>query len=240
MKLSNWFKIAWWSFLLVALSYAIFVRFPSFKEGNATAIDSLVLVIWLALALVPIFREIELLGIKLKQESQVLPKQLEILKKSRKDGTVLTSPKTKEALKKFDSPLLTEQEQILKDEMAKINPATQEEKDDIFYRALASSQIAVTFEKTYFTIFGSQIKTLQHLNESMKSTLNKKEVRKFYEEAKTTNQKFYTTYSFEEWLGYLGASYLIKQKEESIGITVRGKEFLKYIVDQRYTSKKAG
>ena len=240
MKLSNWFKILWWIALLLLLSYAVYVRFPNFKTGNATAVDSLVLIIWFALALVPIFKEIELPGIKLKQEQEPPKNQLEVLKKNKEAAPTLVSSKTRETLRKFDSPLLTEQEDILKEEMKKINPSSEEEKDEILYRALASSQIAATFEKNYSIIYGSQLKALQYLNEKPGMTIDSDNLKYFYEEAKLRYPGFYASYSLENWLNYLLTSFLIVQSGEKVGISTRGKEFLKHIIDQMHSFNKIG
>ena len=108
------------------------------------------------------------------------------------------------------------------------------------YRALATNQIAFTLEKIYLTIYGSQIKTLQRLNETAGRGVNVADVKTLYEQAKSKYPKFYATYSFENWLNYLYTSVLIKQLGEKIAITIRGQEFLKYLISQGYSSEKTG
>jgi hypothetical protein len=70
MKLPNWFKIAWWVLLSIVLSTFLYRRYPDMIVGRAAAADIVVFVIWVALLLAPIFSEVSLLGISLKQEIQ--------------------------------------------------------------------------------------------------------------------------------------------------------------------------
>ncbi len=233
MKLPNWFKILWWILLFILLSYAVSIRFSSFEAGKSNAVDTLVLIIWFALALVPIFNEIELPGLKLKQDRDPLEKQKD------ENVSILNPSKVKEILEAFDSPLLIDQERMLREEMKKIKPTTEDEKDQILYRALASSQIAATFEKTYSVIFGSQLKALQYLNESG-GLVDVNNLLQFYRDAKASYLKFYATYSFESWVKYMQSAVLVIKEGEKVGITIRGKELLKYIVDKRYSLNKAG
>jgi hypothetical protein len=76
MKLPNWFKIGWWIFLLVVITRFLVQRYPELVSGHAAPADVFVLFVWVALALVPIFQEINLFGIKLKQEIKKLEAEL--------------------------------------------------------------------------------------------------------------------------------------------------------------------
>ena len=240
MKFSNGFKILWWSILLILLSYCVCLRFPAIKSGELTATDSVVLLMWFALALVPIFKEIELPGVKLKQDTESLKNQTSTIENSIAETTKLNPSKYKEALEKFDNPLMTEQIKSLKGEMQGLDITTSEEKEEILYKALASNQIARAFETIYYSIFGSQIKALQHLNQSGLSLINVDQLQVFYNEAKTKYPVFYSTYTFESWLNYLQSSVLILSEGGNISITIRGQELLKYLIAQRYSFDKAG
>lgn len=68
MKLPNWFKVIWWLALLIISSYVLYQRYPALIAGTPSSLDVVLLIIWIALALVPIFQEINFLGIQLKQE----------------------------------------------------------------------------------------------------------------------------------------------------------------------------
>ena len=68
MKLPNWFKIAWWILLTALLTAYLYRRYPDLIVGRAVPADIVVFVIWIALLLAPLFNEVSLLGIKLKQQ----------------------------------------------------------------------------------------------------------------------------------------------------------------------------
>lgn len=68
LQLPNWFKILWWILLLAILSFILSQRYDDIIKGTPSNIDAILLIIWVALCLVPIFQEINLLGVKLKQE----------------------------------------------------------------------------------------------------------------------------------------------------------------------------
>jgi hypothetical protein len=72
MKFPNWFKIVWWLIILSAIGYLLFQRFADISIGKGNSIDIFLLLIWIALALAPIFQEISLPGITLKQQFEEL------------------------------------------------------------------------------------------------------------------------------------------------------------------------
>jgi hypothetical protein len=68
LKLPNWFRVIWWIILLTILSRILYERYSDIIAGKSTSLDIVALIIWIALALVPIFQEVNLFGLKLKQE----------------------------------------------------------------------------------------------------------------------------------------------------------------------------
>src|SRR6266567_6725308 len=68
MKLPNWFKVIWWFALIALLTAFLYHRYPVLVTGKAAVADIVVFVIWVALLLAPLFNEVSLLGITLKQE----------------------------------------------------------------------------------------------------------------------------------------------------------------------------
>ncbi len=78
MKLPNWFKILWWIILLFFTGAFLFNRRTALLDGNSTTFDIFVFLIFVALMLVPIFAEVELFGIKLKQEIEELKDRIDI------------------------------------------------------------------------------------------------------------------------------------------------------------------
>ena len=68
MKLPNWFTISWWLLLVGLLSAFLGHRYTDLAAGRAVPADIVVFVIWVALLLAPLFNEVSLLGITLKQQ----------------------------------------------------------------------------------------------------------------------------------------------------------------------------
>jgi hypothetical protein len=76
MKLPNWFKILWWILLLLIVTYFGWQRYDSFAKGSVTVLDVFVFLIWMALLLIPLFKEVKFFGIELKQEIDSLRKEV--------------------------------------------------------------------------------------------------------------------------------------------------------------------
>ena len=133
----------------------------------------------------------------------------------------------KELLKLFDNRLIREIEEKIKAEF-KTMEHTREEKEELLIKMCASERIAHLFDRIYNTIFGSQIFALQHLNTYVGTSVNISEVEPFYDKVKTQYPRIYP---FENWLRYLESTGLILRKDDGVLITIRGQEFLKYLID---------
>ncbi|NDQ56987.1 MAG: hypothetical protein GZ088_07940 [Acidipila sp.] len=72
MKFPNWFKLFWWSSLLLAFSSILIPRYKGFVAGQSTPVDLLLSLVWVALLLLPLFQEISLFGVSLKKEIESL------------------------------------------------------------------------------------------------------------------------------------------------------------------------
>jgi len=68
IKLPNWLKIVWWLSLVCFFAYLLFERYDSIINGVATAIDIIIFLIFIALLIIPLFREVNIFGIGLKKE----------------------------------------------------------------------------------------------------------------------------------------------------------------------------
>ncbi|KIQ25547.1 hypothetical protein [Xanthomonas campestris] len=66
------FRSIWWLILVICLSYVIGQRLTTIESGDARPIDFLLIVIWLGVCLGPLFAEIHLPWIKLKQKMDEL------------------------------------------------------------------------------------------------------------------------------------------------------------------------
>ena len=79
-KLPNWFKVAWWLLLTGLLTTYLYRRYPELLLGDAVSADIVVFVIWIALLLAPLFNEVSLLGVTLRQQldelKEVVSKQI--------------------------------------------------------------------------------------------------------------------------------------------------------------------
>ncbi len=80
MKTPNWFKIVWWLVLLGITTVTLILRYKDITSGNSVPFDVVVLLIWVAIMLAPIFQEVSILGVKLKQSIDELKNQVNEVK----------------------------------------------------------------------------------------------------------------------------------------------------------------
>lgn len=76
MKNTENFKIFWWFVLVLVIGFFLYGRQDYLLEGKPTYFDAIVLIIWVGICLAPIFQEMDLFGVKLKQDIQDLKKDL--------------------------------------------------------------------------------------------------------------------------------------------------------------------
>jgi len=76
MQLPNWAKISWWLLLVGVLSFFLRERLPDLLIGKTGAADIAVFGVWMALLLAPLFSEVTLLGVTLKNEIEELKGQI--------------------------------------------------------------------------------------------------------------------------------------------------------------------
>jgi hypothetical protein len=67
MKLSPGFRVAYWLVLVLSLGRFLLLRLEDAVAGRATGADIVIFAVWVALLLAPLFSEVQLLGVKLKQ-----------------------------------------------------------------------------------------------------------------------------------------------------------------------------
>ena len=129
------------------------------------------------------------------------------------------------------SPLLVEgTKSILQDPLVANTPAG-EARDQLLARHLASAQIALYFERVYQHIFGSQIQAIRVANGGLGVSFA--ELHPIYE--KVIDKHVIT---FEEWLHYIHSyAEMVTVDDDRVHITERGREFLKYLVQMRYSDK---
>jgi hypothetical protein len=76
VRFPNWFKVAWWAVVTALVTAFLFLRFPQLVAGHAAPADVVVFLVWCALVLAPVFAEVELLGLRFKQEIEKAKQEL--------------------------------------------------------------------------------------------------------------------------------------------------------------------
>jgi hypothetical protein len=129
--------------------------------------------------------------------------------------------------REFQGPLIQECEKSIGESAEKIKPDSERVK--FLLRNLATVIVVAFFETTWQIIFGSQIRALERLNRGMAKI---DDLFPYYNE----NLEKRPQYPFESWFGYLKNQLLIRQDGYNVNITVRGKEFLKFLVQSGRTA----
>ena len=138
---------------------------------------------------------------------------------------------TDEFLRNYDNPMVVNEEKQIRD-YYKIDPPTDKEKALI--RALAVTNINLTFERISNGIWSSQYQCLNFLNLRVAGA-NVGEINSFYEHAKNQYPTWYVNFPFDSWFGYLRAYNLVDEENSNVSITLRGREFLQFLVAVRKT-----
>lgn len=73
---SNNFKVVWWAVLVIALGAYLYLRQDQLVGGNPTYFDVVVFLVWMAVCLAPIFKDVKLFGLELKQDIEQLKKDI--------------------------------------------------------------------------------------------------------------------------------------------------------------------
>lgn len=151
-----------------------------------------------------------------------------------------TISRVEEFLKIYDNQLLLETEKLIRTSLEDLKPKSPEERERFLVRNLAAVSITDSLLRTYFAIYGSQIVALHYLNDNRNAILTIDHIRPFYDDAKNKYPAYYQNYNFDGWLGFLVSSTLVQRNGKDVGITVRGKEFLKFLLDQGLSFVKPG
>lgn len=76
MMNSNDFKVTWWAILVIALGGYLYLRTDQLVAGNPTYFDAVVFLVWMAVCLTPVFKDIKLFGLELKQDIEQLKRDI--------------------------------------------------------------------------------------------------------------------------------------------------------------------
>jgi len=144
-------------------------------------------------------------------------------------GQSLTKPPfdvEKYAASAYDSPLAKEVESNVRQAMEARYPQARE-REAFLLRFIGLGVVSSVYDITWAYIFRSQVLLLERLN---RESLPLDQARVFYDKAVREHPREYANYSFDQGLGFLRGQVLIIQQGTMVGITVRGKDFLKHMV----------
>lgn len=94
--------------------------------------------------------------------------------------------------------------------------------------------VTMILEEIWNIIWASKILALNKLNEG---GLKREGIFPFYTSAATQWPGVYATYTFDQWLGFLRSQTLIRDDGDEINITVKGRQFLKYLLDSQRSAE---
>jgi hypothetical protein len=98
---------------------------------------------------------------------------------------------------------------------------------EVLIRHLAVTQLMHRAEALYRLIFGSQLDAMHVMNQQ--GPQPESVIAPYFERAKSRSPKFYRDFGFDQWVGFLVQQQLVVIENERYGITVLGREFLRYL-----------
>jgi len=102
------------------------------------------------------------------------------------------------------------------------------DRETFYVRLIATGLISFTYDVIWAYITKSQMLALMELN---RRTLLPAEVKTYYDKAASKYPDRYADYSFEQWMEFMKNNLLLLWLPDGmLGITVQGKDFLKYLV----------
>jgi len=111
-------------------------------------------------------------------------------------------------------------------------------REPFLIRHLSEVRLELALERIYRQIFGSQISLLYQMN---LSPVSRQRAEQIYAKAAGEYSDFYSTYSFEQWLGFLwSAGLIVDATQQVLAPTPAVPEFLSYMVANHLTHAKPG
>lgn len=127
---------------------------------------------------------------------------------------------------KIDTRMTRDVEAAIRGQLNKV-PAP--ERENWLLKILVVGSIYVDYEKVWYSIFRSQIDTLQRLNGR---GMKRQDLVPIYAAAAQSSPALYAKYSFDQWVGYMRAMILVREDGDEVNITVKGRDFLKFLIDE--------
>ena len=135
-----------------------------------------------------------------------------------------------ELMRVGDSSVLIELENAILKDLNERGLETHGDSIKILTKHLAITQLALDFEQIYHLIFGSQIKLLKRLNQSLGVGLSKEDVEDYFETIKIAFPEVIRNWNLADYLSFLLSRALITRQENNYHITIKGIEFLIWMI----------
>lgn len=124
-------------------------------------------------------------------------------------------------------------------------PAVQDEADptrrsEVLLTLAAKAVLVASFERTEAIIFASQLDLLNYLNARQDGEPADRLRELFYEPAVTRFPEIYRVYSFDNYLGFLHSAFLVEKEGAQVRLSVEGREYLLWRVEQRKPPRSHG
>jgi hypothetical protein len=101
------------------------------------------------------------------------------------------------------------------------------DRESFYLKLIATGLPSFIYEGIWSYIFRSQVLALMEVNRRLVPI---QEVKAFYDKAALETPTLYANYSFEKWMEYLKSNLLLLWHPSGmVEITIRGKDFLKYL-----------
>lgn len=192
-------------------------------------------VVAVVVALVVIFQFKKPLERLVDRISKITPKGVEATAASQE--TAIEKKGAEELLAQIErTPLLAEREDIIRRELDFRRIDSPAERERVLLRHLAAAYLYSYFTNCHQAIFGSQLSLLRDLNAS--SPMKKGTARTYYDLAVVMSPDFYDGSNFDQWLNFLAGRTLVRVDGDDLNITVAGREFLKFMIQEGLTFNK--
>lgn len=139
-----------------------------------------------------------------------------------------------EFLETYQNPLLLEMEDAIEGEIQNLGLTDPADIQKALSRRLAANRIVRWFEAAQHHIFGSQVAALTYLN-AQPGPIPQDDLQGFYDAAAADFPILHADRTFDQWLMFLTARRLVAEGDAGVGISLAGREFLQWRVNQGYS-----
>ena len=133
----------------------------------------------------------------------------------------------------FLNQLLLQQEEVVRKSLRDLKLEAPVDREKALIRTVAALQITVHFDRVAAVIYASQLALLVHLNERPAGDDSANLKALFFDPAAKNFAQLYQQYPYENYLGFLESWLLVERVGTVTSITLAGREFLKYLVENR-------